>query len=327
MKVGSFCYATDQGLGYLARSFYRAGVVTDAVVVKHPSRPTHLDWFPGSQIVNHNFSISDVTNFCHSVDTMLFFETPFNWSLIEHCRKIGVKTFLMPMYECTPKHLPATPDFFLCPSKLDLQYFKQYPSCFLPVPVEGVHPYRERKTAELFVHNAGNGGLLGRNGTAEVFESLKSVKSTAKFLIRYQKGNYPIDQSLEGRIETRKGTQPHESLYDEGDIFLFPEKFNGLSLPLQEAFAAGMSVMATNRFPMNDWLPNDLLIPPSSERVRQIGGGYLAFNESLVDPVMIADQIDTWYGRDISEYSKAGLDFRNAMSWEKLKPQYLEVLH
>ena len=324
MKVGTFCYATDQGLGYLARSFYRAGVVTDVVVVKHPSRPTHADWFPGAQIVSQNLLVSEVLNFCKSVDVMLFFETPFNWFLIEHCRKIGVKTFLMPMYECTPKHLPAIPDFFLCPSALDYQYFREYQSCFLPVPVEGIHPYRERKTAELFVHNAGNGGLLGRNGTKEVFTAIEHVKSAAKFLIRYQKGNYPL-RSTE-RVEIRTGTQPHETLYDEGDVFLFPEKFNGLSLPLQEAFAAGMLVMATNRYPMNSWLPNLPLIPPSETRTNQIGGGYLSFTESLIDPMTIAKQVDHWYGQDIRDYSKAGLYFRNEMSWEKLKPAYLEVL-
>ena len=41
-------------------------------------------------------------------------------------------------------------------------------------------------------------------------------------------------------------------------MFVFPEKFNGLSLPLQEARAAGMLVLATDRFPMNTWLPREM---------------------------------------------------------------------
>lgn len=324
MKIGTLCFATDQGLGYLARSFYRAGVVTDVIVVKHGSRVTNRDWYPGARIIGSGFDVSDVADFCKSMDAMLFFETPFNWRLIDFCRENGVKTFLMPMYECTPKHLPATPDFFICPSALDYEYFKQYPSCFLPVPVEGLHPYRERKTAELFVHNAGNGGLLGRNGTSEVIESFRHAKSAAKFLVRSQKK--AVVETPELPWELRWGTQPYETIYDEGDVFLFPEKFNGLSLPLQEAFAAGMLVMATNRFPMNTWLPTDPLIPPESTRPNQIGGGFLAFKESLVSPLTIAEWIDAWYGKEISEYSKAGLEFRNAMSWEKLKPQYMEIL-
>src|SRR3954468_18979832 len=98
MKVGTICYATDSGLGILAKSFYDHKVVTDVLVVRHGRHETHDSWYPGSKQVCNLRSESDLQLmelFCETCDVMLFFETPFHWSLIEHCRRRGVKTALM----------------------------------------------------------------------------------------------------------------------------------------------------------------------------------------------------------------------------------------
>ncbi len=117
-----------------------------------------------------------------------------------------------------------------------------------------------------------------------------------------------------------------DELYSTGDVFIFPEKFNGLSLPLQEACAAGMLVMATDRFPMNTWLPNDPLIPIRGERIIQISGRLRAFKEAMIDPKDIAATIDRWYGEDISSFSESGREWAMRNSWQVLGPKYKELL-
>lgn len=345
MRVGTLCYATDSGLGVLAKAFYDHGIVTHPLVVRHAHHPTHDDWYPGApQTPVRPIDVLTARDLCRSVDVMLFFETPFDWSLIPYCREHGIKTVLMPMYECTPRILPAMPDLFVCPSLLDLRYFPnggrlaagdsvdEVVSVHIPVPVDV--PWRKRERARVFVHNAGHGGLKGRNGTRELLEALwlcNCLKGTgdARFIIRSQK---PLPEDvgprgdLCGRLTWQTGTVPAADLYAEGDVFVFPEKFNGLSLPLQEARAAGMLVMATERFPNNTYLPKGPLIPVAGYRPNRIGAAYTEFKEAVVDPKEIAAKIDDWYDRDISDYSEGGKQWAETMSWGALGPKYRTVL-
>ncbi len=322
IKVGSIVFATDQGLGILAKSLYQNQVITHPYVFAHASRLNHFEWYPNCPVLRErrpNWGV--LREWVNTVDVMLFLETPFDWGLIPYCRDHDIPTVMMTMYECTPKQLPAIPDKFLCPSLLDLQYFPPIRSEYIPVPVEV--PWRQRVKAHTFVHNAGHGGLKDRNGTIEVIKAWEYVKSPAKLVIRSQK---PLISSTDSRVEIRIGTFPFETLYEEGDVFIFPEKFNGLSLPLQEARAAGMLVMAADRFPMNEWLPKEPLIPLSSTRMSSISPRCFDYEEAIIEPRDIAAKVDQWYGRDIANYSSGGRDYAMSMSWDIWYKEYKRVL-
>jgi len=329
VRVGTLAYAVEQGLGVLAKSFIDHGLVTDILVVEHYSRPIQ-DWYPNASRTSMapSFNQELAQGFCAEMDVMLFFETPFEWNLIPFCRQKGVATVLMPMYECMPVDLPEDPDWFICPSALDHLHYPER-STLIPVPVDV--PWRQRETAKTFVHNAGNLGLRCRNGTPELAAAMSYVQSPIKLIIRSQCSS--VNNILranphlksDSRVSVHIGSVPYDELWEEGDVFLFPEKFNGLSLPLQEARAAGMLVMSTDRFPMNTWLPPEPLIPTAgSERVR-VGGRTIEFDESVIDPKDIAQTIDEWYGKDIRAYSKSGRYWAEDMSWKSLMPQYQEL--
>ena len=122
MRIGSLVFTTYQGLGILAKSFFDNGIVTDVMTVHHGRREEHPEWYPEAYRITDLHSAVQthaMQQFCKSMDAMLFFESPFNWSLLSFCRDNGVRTALMPMYECMPKTLPDEPDLFLCPSQLD----------------------------------------------------------------------------------------------------------------------------------------------------------------------------------------------------------------
>lgn len=331
MKVGSMVFATVQGLGLLAKDFYDNRVITDVCIIQHGRRVTHQEWYPPGTLVITDLKSGEqrqmMDDFCRRMDTMLFFETPFVWELIPACRAAGVKTALMPMYECTQFPLPYTPDIIINPSLLDQAY---YPSGkFIPVPVPRYVKWKQRTEARVFVHNSGNGGLMGRNGTQELWDALPFIKVPATLVFRsqiplglgvHQQMIIPVIKVLDGM------TVAHDDLYDEGDVFIFPEKFNGLSLPLQEAHAAGMLVMCGNRFPMNSWLPTPPLIPVAAYQERRTGHRQPTFQEAVFEPRQIAETINNWYGKDITAYSQRGKDWAEAHSWDVLKPTYMEVL-
>ena len=331
MRVGSLCFATNSGLGILAKSFFDAGVVTDVMVVSHGRHKTHKEWYPQSEEITNlrgNDDRQRMIDFAANCDVMLFFETPFIWNLIDDCRHIGVKTALMVMHECLhSKVWQHKPDLFLCPSLLDLEVIdKSHSGCmqmFLPVPVE--YPWRQRERARVFVHNSGHGGLKGRNGAAELLEAWQYVKSPAQLIVRSQ-ANINAPKSGLDNVKMMIGTVPHDQLFNEGDVFVFPEKFNGLSLPLQEARAAGMLVMCGDRFPMNTWLPREPLIPVQGYIKERISTIYPEYDRALFDPRDIAATIDAWYDKNISGYSSDGLAWAYNNSWAVLKPRYITAL-
>jgi hypothetical protein len=304
--TGAIVLATEQGLGYLAKDFYDNGVIDTVFVWRHSTRKNHYEWYP-----NRVNSIDELLATC---DTLVFFETPFDWSVIKKARERGIKTILMPMYECTQTPLPYYPDLILCPSKLDLDYYKEGREVVVPVSVR----WKKRDTARVFVHNAGNGGLGGRNGTKELLEAMKYVKSPIKLIVRSQT---PIKEYNDPRIEYRTGT--FEDIWSEGDVFVFPEKFNGLSLPLQEAFASGMLVMCGKRYPMTEWLPNEPMIPVLRYTKESIAR---QFECAHYDPVIIAKTIDAWYNKDISEYSLLGKEFNKNNNWSIWREKYKTLL-
>lgn len=331
MKVGTICFATEQGLGFLAKSFYDNGVVTDVTVMHHPSYKNFNEkWYPNSPVIRSAAPTKKLSNFIASMDVMLFFETPFNWKLFPLCKELGTKVVLMPMYECTPDPIPFEPDLYLCPSKLDLAHFPKH-SIHVPVPVD--EKWQLRTTAKTFLHNAGHFGLRERNGTRELLKAVKYIESDLKLVIRAQDTKL-FRMAKEEGVSTDKypnvtisvESVPHEHLFSLADVYVAPEKFNGLSLPLQEARASGLLVMATDRFPTNDWLPTECLIYPEEFTVGSIAGFLTTFDMATVNPKTIAKTMDDWYGRDITEYSKSGRVWAETMSWRWLKHQYTEVL-
>jgi hypothetical protein len=188
----------------------------------------------------------------------------------------------------------------------------------LPVPIPENVKWRLRTKAEVFICNAGNGGLGGRNGTKELLEAMRLVKSPIKLILRSQGNIEPINDP---RIEVRIGT--FDDIWSEGDVFIFPEKFNGLSLPIQEAFASGMLVMTTNRFPNNTYLPVEPLIPVSEYKKERLA---VEFDSAVIKPEDIAHCLDSWYNLDITSYSLKGKEYNETNSWKNLKEKYLSVL-
>ena len=329
MRVGTVCYCTEQGLGRLAKDYYTAGVITDVMLIAHPSYSNHREWYPAGTPCFKTKDIKgpEVNEFLRDIDVVLFFETPFDWSLPLRCKEHGVKTVLMPMYEWFPRHPSYRQyiDLFLCPSKLDLEYFPN--GVYMPVPVDPTW-FKLRRQAIRFLHNAGHIGHRNHKGTEELIKAIPYLKSDVRLTIRSQsdriysllKGNMGFNQ-----LDVYVGEVPYEALFNDHDVYVAPEKFNGLSLPLQEAYAAGLPVITTKRFPMNTWLPGELLIEPESFHEASIYSN-LPFQEAVVSPRAIADKINEWHGLDIRAYSLRALEWAQAHSWSALFPRIMEVL-
>lgn len=338
MRIGAIGYATEQGLGHLMKWFYDNGVTTDPVIFTHNKHQNHFDWYPAHtprlfprQSFGSNKTVSDLVD---QVQVFLFFETPFDWSFISLCRQRGVKTVLVPMYEWTPREWPVKPDAVFCPSKLDQDYFQaEFPTAspYLPIPVDHT-TWQYRTCARRWLHNAGNIGHREHKGTRQLLEAVPYVKSSEWRLTVRAQDSKALQSILEGcpeaatdkRVTIENHPIPYANLFNNYDVYIAPEKFNGLSLPLREAYAAGLLVQTTDRYPHNTWLSRPPLIHVSKYQCACISRNYREFYEAIVDPKDIAAKIDSLIGSDISGYSIQARQWANDNSWEKLKPVWLE---
>jgi len=308
--IGAVVFSTTQGLGYLAKDFHDNGLLDKVLIFPHSNRPSNPEWFKNQR----PFSEQNISWLLEDLKVLLIFETAFDLRVVRAAKQMGIKVVLIPMYECTPYPLPYSPDIILTPSALDTQYFEEGRGVVIPSQSK----FRLREKAKVFVHNSGNGGLGGRNGTREVLEAMKYVTSPIKLIVRQQEGSL---SSNDPRIEFQRSV-PRETLYDEGDVFLFPEKFNGLSMPLQEAFSAGMLIMCGKRFPMTEWLPLDPMIPVKSYHKEMIAR---EIDVADYDPKVIASVIDYWYDKDISEFSKMGRKWAKKNTWANFTNTFIQL--
>lgn len=312
MTIGSIVYATKSGLGILAKTLYDYNIINKVCIVEHNKFESKFEWYKKEDII---LSKDDLIN-DPDIDTILILEAPlpnpFDWSIVEKAKNNNKRVVLIPMYESTPRSHLVFIDKILCPSKLDLEFYEDYDSCTVEIPLNKQIQWTERKQANVFIHNAGHGGIFSRNGTDEIIKSLKFIKTkNIEIIIRIQPDSDVellnlIDKIDDPRVKIEKRQVPFSELWSYGDVFLFPEKFNGLSLPLQEAFASGMMVMAGDRFPINTWLPIDPLIPVSGYFKTHLSWIGITINNAIIEPENIAKHIDAFANTDITSYSIAG---------------------
>ena len=318
--TGSVVRAINSGLGNLCWEFYRHGLIDKAIIIDDGK---HDNLFPERFGENTQMSGLPIRNstmdwLLEDIDTLLIFETPYNWDILQKARKKGIKIVFMPMHEFPPAVDCA--DIWLCPSDLEMNLPVSGEKVRLNVPVALDRiTWRERNRAISFIHNAGGGGIMGRNGTNELISALKHTDADFDMTIRSQVYEYDV---ADPRVTVlHENVKDYWDLWKHGDVFILPDKFAGLSLPLQEAYASGMLIMTTNKSPLNGWLPNEPLIPIESMGTAGV------FDVAIHSPERIAKTIDAWYNVDITEYSLKGKEWGEANSWETLLPKYKKILH
>lgn len=269
-----------------------------------------LDRFPTEQ---------EAEGFLNGLDTLFCIETPYDWSLLERAQKKHVRTVLRINYEYLPDPMTSWPDILIAP----IDWYQPPGTIILPFPVNRERfPFRKRTHAHTFIHIAGHVGLFGRNGTNEVLQAIPLVKSDVKFIIYSQKKLNRIDDP---RVEWRINDVADNSvLYQEGDVMVFPRRYGGQALPLNEALSVGMPVMMTDMRPQNAFLPRELLIPYQNLEEKVCLDRPIEC--AVVEPACIAERIDELANRDISALSEWANSYAESISWKTLLPRYLEIL-
>lgn len=323
MKIGFIARGDNSGLGTLSWEFFNHLKPHKTLLVDPGNYKLFRERFPGAkQCPRGDMTMADMEWVLDGIDILLAIETPYRYTLFKMAKERGIKTVLIPMYECLPKHVPYEPDLYICPSELDYEFIGDKPKTLIPCPINTTSlPYLHRKKAETFVFNNGHGGGGGRNGADVLFKAIDLVKSDARFIINSQVGLPHMERD---NVEVVIGNyEEYFDIWGQGDVYVWPHKFDGLSLPVQEAVATGMPVLTTKFFPFTEWLPDEWLFEPSGVERKRIF--HVDIDVYDVDPQVLADKIDEWYGKDISADSVKAFEIAQERSWENLLPNYLKV--
>ena len=326
-RIGCIGYATHSGLGIILKDFVHRKLITDVLILEHERFENNYDWYPSSQSItrgvspekNQEFQI--LINFIVSIDIIIILESPWSPYVIPLARKFNKKIILMPNHEWTP--WPLDVDMIICPSVLEEFLYKSLisniPIVHINIPVNSEVIWNQRKRSLRFLHNSGRGSSNDRNGTKLLIDSLKFLSNEIDISMRGQELVIYDNEELKNVSVINKSVE-FKDLFVGYDTFIFIDRFCGLSLPLQEAYASGMAIITGNRFPINTWLPKEGLVDPIGYEKLNFTGQ--SFDSAIYDPKVVAAKIDEFHNRDITSLSSQGKEWGFNNSWDKLGVKY-----
>lgn len=330
MRVGAICRMDQTGLGIQSKEFFdhipcKALVINSANFKGGITQYPH--WYPNQTFVtpekglkiNHEI----IREFIKDIDVLITFETAYDYSIFDICRRNKVRTILQLNFEFLeyPSALPP-PDLFAAPSLWRFTEIPE-PKMFLPVPVD-INKFTFERKPMTFIHVAGKPAAHDRNGTIPFLNCLRYVKNAINVVL-YSPQPIAIPR-IPSYINFIKDNNHKEDYYEnfKGGVLVMPRKYGGLSLSVNEAIAAEMPVIMTDISPNNTWLPHEWLVfsqPAGSFQCKQ----NIEINE--VDLHRLAEKIDQFC--DDKFYNVAvekAMNLKSQISWQALLPTYHEAL-
>ena len=264
------------------------------------------------------------------LDAVLLIEFPFNWDFMPELKRRGIKIMMMPLFDCYPlyayQHVELI-DGWIAPTGVAYRYLKQqFDNVYrLAVPINTEqYAFKERgHNTGKFLHNGGYLGVGGRKSTGLVCKAFKELKVTMPGIKLTVNMQVPFGCADDEDIEYNICNVSHpESLYEEGDVFVYPSTAEGIGLQILEAMSCGFPVITTNHPPMNEYISNpDLLVacaPPPADQALH-GRPRLDF-ESLKWCMQFAATHDLR-----AESRRNRYYVEHFCSYDMLQPQYRKV--
>lgn len=329
MKIGTIGYRTKTGLGYQVKSYVKHLPITKVMAVNLSgfNNIPLTDWYPEAQNVNGYPRDHDISEFLNDVDVVLLAETPLSYKLYSMARDRGIKTAVVPNMEFFDHFIHPEfplPDMFIVPSVWKYDECKAFADqhgvkCIqLHHPVDREEfPFIER-TSKSLLHIAGNPAVYDRNGTFHALAATHDLTIVTQNL------------RLAGLIKQRySGTrvltsvEDSSAMYSYGDILIFPRRYGGNCLPLNEALSSGMPAIMPDISPNNHLLPKEWLVPAYKD-------GFFAPRTKVdlysVDIEALKQKIEWFNQCDIAEESRKADKIADSISWDTLGPKYMEAL-
>ena len=338
MKIGLIARADRSGLAVQTWEFWRhmspvKTIVINPTWVGQDHRIDH-SMYPGSVIMDskpypeESFIESNIIeDFLDGLDIVFTCETPYNFWLFKRASELGVKTVLQYNYEflytLSNSRLPK-PDLLAAPSLWNYEKVVGN-KVFLPVPVNrSVLPFVQRKELGTILHCAGIPAAFDRNGTLTLIEAVRMLPRRIDIKVKIR-SQYFFESFDDPRIEVIiDKPDRYYDLYQDEDVFVFPRKYGGLSLPLNEAASCGMAILSTNVSPQSSFLHERCLVDAFKTNSFMANAMVDVYECKASD---LADKIVELYECPdlVAESSSLSNDYAASIDWSAMKDNYLSI--
>ncbi len=344
MTIGIISYLSARGLGNMAHDLRVQLGIEHQMVVPDVPWPYQPHWATGKELYLEQWEVQrddlEMWRDFAGIDTVVAIETGFGANTFRWAKELGMRTVLICMWEAFNPNHPAYQhvDLYICPSYRCYQEIPFENKIYLPYPVSlDEFPYRQRTgPAGLFVHNAGSGGMNGRKGTEIVLAAydLACVDAQIDLIVRSQRPLEEIVPDFMKYMERRAfrvegQTENRADLYNEGDVLLYPSKYDGHALVTLEAMAAGMPVITTDADPMNEyWRPGEYPLLVKVDHKERPNGLVNPHCYSMVASIEDLARKMVWCTKSNMACISAGNHdiVEKEHSWSALKDRWLKAL-
>lgn len=318
-RIGLIGYNSPTGLGELNKQAATFLPVEQWMVIAHKQHGVGKDFPPGVSYVVSRGEKDKVTRFLHTIDTLLFFETPFYGSIVKMAKEQGKRVVCVPMIEWMPKPNSAgwvkDVDLFLCPTVQCYDTLSQegLPVGYFPWPVDTERfAYTQRDRCKRFLYVEGKGGYNDRKGTAAIRALLGQIPHLPITIVSQS------DRQWVGEdIKLHRNVKNNEDIYKLGDVLLAPHKFDGLGLGPREAMSCGLPVITTKGQPWNE-IPAFARIEATEKRVL-IGRTITSYEPNELTGLALAGACEAALGTPLSNYSQEARTWAESVSFAKCK--------
>ncbi|AHH20838.1 glycosyltransferase domain-containing protein [Nocardia nova SH22a] len=337
MRIGLIARADNTGLGVQTYEFAQHMRPARVLVVdiSHMKRNTLFpNRYPGADIVRGFPTERQFARFLDDVDVVFTAETPYGPWLYPMAEQRGIPTVQQYNYEFLDLST-GSPTVLAAPTLWRFEDVEHPNHQHLPVPIatERFPRLGHMPTATRFLHVAGRPAVHDRNGTADLLDALRMVRSPIEVTITCQDRQYVggllSSRAMPANVHLTVKTidvQNYWDLYTGHDVLIMPRRFGGLCLPVNEALGAGMPVIMPDVSPNHTMVPSEWLVPATSGgefKVRQM------VDLHTVDHHALADKIDQFASDHafFQQSAATALALADVYSWRALKPRYEQLLN
>lgn len=337
LRIGVLARAEDRGLGIQTWEAFRHLPDAKALVVDVgplSDFPPHFDRFEHQPVVKFIDGVFIDREFISwwlgSIDVLYAAETFYDKWIIHECRRKGVATVLHtnPELHHVDEAELVTVTWLPTPWRRDEVEVASGPTQLVPYPVAlDRFAYLDTPTmrdlrrigAPKVLHVAGHAAYQDRNGTRLLAAATPMISPPISVWVSSQDEHVAL-----GAGATRvPAALDYWRLYELADILVMPRRFGGLCLPIQEAMAAGMAVVALDTEP-HDWYGcADIEALVSSEFMT--GSGVVDVHTT--SPRAIADAVLACAApSELARRQARSRRWAEAHSWDALLPVWLTQL-
>lgn len=360
MKLGFWGCLNQSGVGYVGKNIVDGLGIQHIALIPNRHKGFRLDWVKGRDWTLLDVPIyprETIVNWLDKTrpELVLIVETPYTPYLGEECKKRGIKTVNVAMWEGADDRLLKDFDYHVAKFDWEKEHLEGmgYKTLDLTLPTE-THLFKFKKRIgkpKVWLHVAGYGGFWGRKNTELTMRAFSKSKAYGMLIVRAQLDNCAYSQMFHSKsrkltdiadeleddrivLEIGNKTGENYELYDENiDVSIQPSRIEGYGLNIIEPMMCGIPTITTNVEPMNCWafepyLVNAEFVTVGKKRYDRVRGEFMhqGVRFASLKEEDLVDKINLIAERDISEDSEKARAITEEMSWKKQRDSWIDAL-